>query len=54
MYKICTFKDYKTKTLTINSINKLKKVVNGQEINFLAVKLMNVFEIKYLRINFAN
>lgn len=54
IYKIYAVKNPNISILTINSINKMKRVVNNQEIDFLAIELLDVFEIKDFRINLAD
>lgn len=40
--------------MTISTINKLKQVIDNQKIDLLAIKLVDIFEIKDLKINFTN
>lgn len=47
-------KDHKVKTLTISGKNMYKKGVNRQKANFLVIKLVDLVEVKDLKINFAN
>lgn len=41
-------------TLTINGTNRLKKVVDGQEADFLAIELVDVLEIEDLGIDLTD
>lgn len=45
MYRVHMFKDYGAGTFTINSIYRGKKVIDSQEANFLAIKLINIFQV---------
>lgn len=54
MYKLCEIEDYEAKTLTISGTKGLKRVVDNQKADFLAVKLVNTLEIKDLGIDLAD
>ena len=46
MYYVYTVENYRAGTLTISGINGLQRVVDGQKANFLAVELVDIFEIE--------
>lgn len=46
--------DHKAKTFIISETDGCKRVVDGQEINFLAVKLVNLAEIEDLEIDLVD
>lgn len=54
MYRVYAVKNYRAKTLTINSRNWLKKVVNGQEADFLMIELVDALEVEDLRMDLDN
>ena len=46
MYKIYTIENHRAEILTFNGADELKKAVDCQEINFLAVELVDTLEIE--------
>ena len=54
MYGVCAVEDYGAGTLTISSIDGLKRVVDGQEADSLAVELVNALEIEDLEMDLAD
>lgn len=54
MYYVYTVENYRAGTLTISGINGLQRVVDGQKANFLAVELVDIFEIEDWGIYLAN
>lgn len=54
MYQVCAVEDHGAGTLIISGTDGLKRVVNGQEANLLAVELVDIFGIEDLGINLAN
>lgn len=51
MYRVRVVKDYEAETLITNSTNGLKRVVDGHEANYLAVKLVDALEVEDLRMD---
>lgn len=47
-------KDYRVGTLTICDTNKIKRVVDGQKANLLAVKFVDTFKIEDLEIDLVD
>lgn len=54
MYWVRRVKDYELATLTINSTDKLKQIIDNQETDLLAIELVDIFEIEDLKIDLAN
>lgn len=46
--------NYRARILTISGTDRYKKIVNGQEVNFLAIELVDKFEVKDLGINWVD
>lgn len=54
MYRVRAIENHRAGTLTISGTNRIKRVVDGQEANSLAVELVNTFEVEDLGIDLAN
>lgn len=54
MYKVRVVENHRAETITISGTNRRKRVVDEQKINFLAVELVDLAEVKDLGIDFAD
>lgn len=54
MYRVPAVQDHGVMTLTISGKDRLKRVVNRQEADFSAVKLMNALEVENLKMDLAD
>lgn len=54
MYRVRAVEDHGAGTLTISGTDGRKRVVDGQEANFLAVELVDLAEVKDLGIDLAD
>lgn len=54
MYRVRAVENHGAGTLTISSTDRLKRVVDGQDTDLLAFKLVNTFEIEDLRMDLAD
>lgn len=46
--------NHKARNLTINNRDECKRIVNRQKTNFLAIELVNLTEVKDLKINLTD
>ncbi len=53
-YRECAVEDYGAGTLTISGIDGLKRVVDSQEADSLAVELVDALEVEDLGMDFAD
>lgn len=54
MYRVCAVEDHRAGTLTISGTDGLRRVVDSQEADSLAVKLVDTFEVEDLRMDLAD
>ncbi len=54
IYRVREVEDHGSGTLTISGTDRLKRVVDGQEADSLAVHLVDAFEVEDLGINLAD
>lgn len=54
MYQVCVVENYGAGTLTISGINQLKRIINGQETDLLAVEFVDTLKLEDLKMDLAN
>ena len=54
MYQVRAVEDHGAGTLTISSTDRLKRLVDGQEADLLAVELVDTFRVEDLGIDLAD
>lgn len=51
---VYVIENHRAKTLIISSIDRLKKIINSQKADLLAIKLVDIFEMEDLKIDLAD